>query len=172
MDTMKIDLCKSSLISDFSSDVNAAVERFNSTLCGILDTQAPELKKTFVVCEEKCWINEDILSSKRDTLRTARMWRKSRLTVHHLIYQENCRKVKYEIQKAKTNFLRDQVEHCKGDHKKLFKIVDKLLGRARSSSLPSSSSTNKLVETSTHSLLQRFQIFGKSLTTLRIPYPH
>jgi len=64
-----------------------------------------------------------------------------------LVYQESCEKVKEKVKKAKTKFFKDKIENCKGDQKKLFQIVNSLLGRSNPTLLPSSSSTNQLVET-------------------------
>ena len=40
------------------------------------------------------------------------------------------------ICKAKAKYYQDKVEQCEGDQKKLFEIVDSLLGRGKCKSLP------------------------------------
>ena len=40
------------------------------------------------------------------------------------------------IEKAKTSYFVKKIEDCESDQGKLFQIVDKLLGREKSSSLP------------------------------------
>ena len=57
--------------------------------------------------------------------------------VHKEMYKLSCLKVKDLISKAKTSFFINKLEECNGDQKKLFQVVDSLLARGKSSSLPS-----------------------------------
>ena len=44
--------------------------------------------------------------------------------------------LKYIFKKSKSEYLMKQIEECEGNQQKLFKIVDKLLSRGKSTSLP------------------------------------
>ena len=62
-------------------------------------------------------------------------WRKTRLTVHFDMYSESCMDVKSAISNSKSS-LQKKILDCNGDQKKLFKIVDTLLGRNKHTTLP------------------------------------
>ena len=61
------------------------------------------------------WMTNDILVLKALRRKYESPWRKTRLTVHFDIYSLSCMAVK--------------ISDCNGDQKKLFRIVDTLLGR-------------------------------------------
>ena len=50
--------------------------------------------------------------------------------------QEVSMDVKTEISKSKSEILQKKISDCNGDQKKLFKIVDTLLGRNKETTLP------------------------------------
>ena len=64
------------------------------------------------------------------------LWRKNRLTVHFDTYSGSCLDVKTAISKSKSEILQKKISDCNGDQKKLFKIVDTLLGRNKQTTLP------------------------------------
>ena len=52
------------------------------------------------------------------------------------MYSESCMAVKKTISKSKSVILQNKISDCNGDQKKLFKIVDTLLGRTKEATLP------------------------------------
>ena len=52
------------------------------------------------------------------------------------MYSESCIDVKTAISNSKSEILQKKISDCNGDHKKLFKIVDTLLGRNKQTTLP------------------------------------
>ena len=64
------------------------------------------------------------------------LWRKTRLTVHFDMYSESCMVVKKAISTSKSVILQTKISDCNGDQKKLFKIVDILLGWNKEDTLP------------------------------------
>ena len=89
-------------------------------------------------------MTEAILEEKRKRRLHERLWRKTRLTVHKLAYKDCCEKVKNMIQGAKASYFRGKIDACEGDQKKLFQIVNNLLGRGKSTELPEFSSPHIL----------------------------
>ena len=61
---------------------------------------------------------------------------KTRLTVHFDMYSESCMDVKTAISNSKSEILQKKISDSNGDQKKLFKIVDTLLGRNKEATLP------------------------------------
>ena len=74
------------------------------------------------------------------------MYRKHNSAEVQSIEKRCCEVVKDLIQKAKETYLIKKIGDCENDQKKLFKIVDKLLGRGKSSSLPNHNSMESLVQ--------------------------
>ena len=52
------------------------------------------------------------------------------------MYSEGCMDVKTAISNSKSEILQKKISECNGDQKKLFKIVDTLLGRNKHTTLP------------------------------------
>jgi len=123
--------------ADFDAvDVDEAVHKYNSILMDLLDTHAPRKTKVIVKKDLREWMNEDILVAKRLKRRAEMKWRKTKLTVFYEIYKEECTIVKNLIADSKCKFYQDKIKNCDGDQGKLFKIVNSLLGRRKSSDLP------------------------------------
>ena len=51
------------------------------------------------------------------------------LTVHFDMYSESCMDVKTAFSNSQSEILQNNISDCNGGQKKLFKIVDTLLGR-------------------------------------------
>ena len=67
-------------------------------------------------------------------------------TVFHLQYKDQCETVKCLIEKAKREHLSKQIPLCEGDQGKLFEIINNLIGRAKSISLPTAESNKILAD--------------------------
>ena len=102
----------------------------------LLDNHAPE--KTLHVAQRltQPWLNEEIAAAKKDRRECEKLWRNNKSTVRRSEYRESCERVKHLIRKAKEEYFIKKIDECQGDQKKLFQIVDKLLGRNKSTSLP------------------------------------
>ena len=150
---------KSVDVSAFTSDIQAclkddnkcesvddAVSKYNSVLSDVLDKHAPKCTKSVVVREVVPWMTEEILVAKRERRKREKLWRKSSLTVDRLEYQTQCNVVRLAVKNSKEKYFIDKISDCAGDQKKLFKIVDSLLGRAKPNSLPTASSSFLLAD--------------------------
>ena len=82
------------------------------------------------------WMTDDILVLKALCRKHESLWCKTRLTVHFDMYSESCMAVKKAISKSKSVILQKKISDCTGDQKKLFKIVDTLLGQNKEATLP------------------------------------
>ena len=63
-----------------------------------------------------------------------KIWRQSPITINYDLYYESCEAVKNAIKDSKTVTLQNTINDCKGDQKKIFKIIDSLLGRKKATS--------------------------------------
>ena len=91
-------------------------------------------------------MNNNITKAKRDRRKAEILYRKDNSVEHKREYKRCCEVVNDWIQKSKETYFIQKIEECDNDQKKLFKIVDKLLGRGKSSSLPDHKSIEALVQ--------------------------
>ena len=81
-------------------------------------------------------MTDEVQTVKRQKRKSERIWRTSKLVVHRLIYKEYCIQLNVAITYAKTSFYHNAIIDCNGDQRKLFKLVNSLLGRSKQVVLP------------------------------------
>ena len=111
------------------TDVNMVVRQYDTSLSSLLDKHAPSKRIYVVERPMNDWMTDDILVQKALHHNYESLWRKTRLTVHFDMYSERCMDVKTAISNSKFEIWQKKISDCNGDQKKLFKIVDTLLGR-------------------------------------------
>ena len=160
------DIMTSDLHNAELDNVDDAVAAYNTVLCGLLDKYAPLQTRSVAERPPTSWISADILQAKRERRRSERVWRKSGLIVHRDIYRQNCMHVKELIQKSKIKHFQTKIEECEGDQRKLFQIVDKLLGRGKTTSLPTASSSLALAESFNSFFISKIATIRQDLSKL------
>ena len=117
-------------------NVDSIVDNYNTVFTSLLDKHAP-LKTDYVVPRDvQPWMTEEIMSARREKRKGERIWRKSRLEVHLQMFIALCLILKNLIHGEKEQFFKKQISDCGGDQKKLFGIVNSLLGRGKKALLP------------------------------------
>ena len=106
--------------------INTVIKKYNKELLCILNKHAPEKCRKFAVRDVREWMTEEVHSIKRAKRKSERVWRKSKLTVHRLIFKEHCLKLKVAITKAKTHHYQQSILDSNGDQSKLFKCVNSI----------------------------------------------
>ncbi len=140
-------------------DVNQMVESFNNTLGSILDRHAPLKTREVSLRPKAPWYTDSVRSSKREKRRLERKWQKSKLTVDHVAFRNQCHQYKKDLDKAKTEFHCAQISAC--DTRQMFKLVNQLSVFKPSKALPSHSSKNDLAK--------RFsQYFDQKIRKIRV----
>ena len=140
------DVHSSFMGSDENESIDTAVAQYNNILTNALNKHAPERTKSVVVRAAVPWMTSEILDAKRKRRHLEKLWRKSLLTVHRLEYKRQCDVVSLLVKRSKSSYFLDKINNCAGDQKKLFKVVDNLLGRTKATSLPTASSSLLLAE--------------------------
>jgi hypothetical protein len=129
------DLINSTLVRNPPDDLCALVSMYNSYLLNLLDTYAPQTKKSVPDRQNSEWFNDDVLKAKRARRRAERKKRKSGLTVHIQAYN----KAKIQVNKvsniAKITHYHSEFEKASTDNKKTFSLLDTLLGEQDRSSV-------------------------------------
>ena len=105
-----------------------------------MDTHAPLKQRTVVDHPQHPWINESILTVKRKRRKAEKKWKASGSEISKKEYKLLCNQVKDMVKKAKDEFYAQKVHECEGYQKKLYKIIDSLMGRGKPNILPTASS--------------------------------
>ena len=118
------DISRSTAITPSAiSTLSEVVKNYNSSLKSVLDKHAPVIKKSVVVKHTTPWFNSDIRTAKQERHKLERQWRRTKLTVHHDMFKQQCKLVKKYISSAKREYLSKKVRDCGSDQKQLFSVL-------------------------------------------------
>ena len=129
----------------FKQDLSHAVSQFssisdyNNHLCSVLDKHTPLCHCTVHTRKPTPWfssIAEQFCELKRERRQVERRWLKSKLTVHKQIYESIKQKVTNRADKAKQAYYSVKILSSTAC-KQLFQNFNTILGKSRSSPLPS-----------------------------------
>ena len=137
---------KTAVADPLSDSLDGIVGSYNNSLKDLLDRHAPLKQHIVVDRENKQWVTQEIIDKKRERRKAEQKWRKSGQNDHRLEYKRLCNDVKELVLSAKSNFYVNEIQSCDGDQRKLYKVVDTLLGRSKPATLPSADSNQALAE--------------------------
>ena len=136
----------------FKQDLSYAVSQVNSIsdysnhLCSVFDKHAPLCRCKVRTRKPTPWfssIAQQFCELKRERRQAERRWLKSKLTVHKQIYDSIKQKVTNLADKAKQAYYSAKIQ-CRTTCKQLFQNVNTILGKSRSSPLPSTFDSDDL----------------------------
>ncbi|KAK2144742.1 hypothetical protein LSH36_734g01020 [Paralvinella palmiformis] len=90
------------------------------------------------------WYTEDIREDKHKRRKAERLWRRTKLTVHHQMFKKECRNVIALLIKAKKEHYSNKIVECGTESKQLFKLAKHLMGHKSEVILPSCPSDRDL----------------------------
>jgi hypothetical protein len=142
------DIEKSNIMSVQNDDstIDDTIELYNSVLSSILNVHAPEKSRIVPMRPLPEWYNDDIRAAKQEKRRCERLWRKTKLTVHKILFDEKRAKIRTLIAEAKSNYFKNVIAENSGDSKKLFSVVNNLLGKRKEPTLPANKEPKDLAE--------------------------
>lgn len=127
------------------STAESAVGVYNSTLREILDKHAPEKTRTVPSRPRAEWYTDQIRQAKQQRRQYERLWRRTKLTIHREMLLDMKKKVNSMISEAKTAYFKTLILDNKGDQRKLFSVVSRLLGKSQCTILPPGRQPSELV---------------------------
>ena len=130
------DLEHSILIQNPPSALDDLVECYNSSLTLVLDKHAPIREKEVILRPNAPWYTESILQAKHEKRRAERKWQKTRLEVDKQILKNKQKEANDACDKAKKDYYNSKIEETTENSKELFRLANKLLHKAKDSSLP------------------------------------
>lgn len=140
------DVASSTVLSDTDKPLDDLVENYYSELQSILDKHAPLCTQTITKRPNTQWYTDELREAKHERRRRERTWRRTKLTVHHELYREQCRTVNTLLFKARQDFFSDKIIACGRDQKKLFRVTRSLMGDKGEVTLPAHDSKQELAE--------------------------
>ena len=129
-----------------ASIVNPTADTFHQCLRALLDKHSPVSSKLVQVHTCSPWyngINDMLRVAKIERRKAERHWLTYGLTVHKKIYVASKEKVTKIVHDAKLTYFSSKIADCT-NCKQLFHVTDKLLGRHKSSPLPTTISLDCL----------------------------
>ena len=110
-----------------------------------LNKHAPEITKTVIVWNRFLWYNEEIKEQRRVVRRKEKIWKCYKLESSWKAFKIEHSKYRRLLKDAKKMSIKEKVQDCKGDSKKLFQLVSKLTSATKQKSLPEYSNPTELV---------------------------
>ena len=136
-----------------------AVKIYNDTLQKIADKHAPLKKKDVIIRPQTPWHTEEIKYEKTVRRKYERQWKKTGLTIHKEMFQQQRNKVTNLIRESKSKHWTEIISEAK-DQKELFDVTSKLLHKTKCAKLPSRKSDAELAE-------KFSEFFHKKIATIR-----
>ena len=118
------------------SDLVHLVDVCNDGLRRLLDRHAPSVIRRVRDRSSAPWMTEEIREARRRRRQAERRWRETRLTVHRKISAKERAAVRAYVQAVKRRFFCEKIgssSFCR----QLFAVSDELVGRSRTTPLPS-----------------------------------
>ena len=125
-------------------NIDRQIELYNSSLQNALDNMAPLMTNSIHFRESQPWYNSNLRTSKRLCRKLESFWKKSKLTVHKLAFEEQCAIFNKLLLKSKKSYILSSIADSKKDISKLYKVMNKLLKPKSSKKLPQNESPAKL----------------------------
>ena len=130
------DLAKCDLVTHTSQELDSLVHQYNTQLSSLIDMHAPLKTRSLLIKARAPWYNAEVAEAKRLRRKLERQWRRTKLVVHQEMYKAQKVRVNSLIHEVRAAYYNGKITECAGNQKSLYKIVDKLLHRKNTNTLP------------------------------------
>lgn len=127
------------------TDTNSIAATYVTVTREVTDKHAPLRKITIKGDSNKPWYNDDIHTARIERRRLERQYKKSGLSVHKQMWDDQSHKVIHLIKQCKSSFY--QHKFISADSKETFALVNGLMSCSNGPSLPTASSDQSLADT-------------------------
>ena len=155
----------SDLYTSQERSLEESVTQYNDVLGDLLEKHAPLKPKWLTIRPAAPWVNDDILSARKERRRMERRWKLSRLTVDREIFMNQRDIVKKMLYAAKSEFYANRIKDQAGNPKALFRTVGSLLQTKRLPALPNEHLGQLLDEFSTY-FIDKVDIIRRDLDNI------
>ena len=109
------------------SNVNDLVNNFNNLCSFALDAIAPFTTRTVAATKSSPWINDAILSCKRECRRAERRWKKTKLNVHLQYMKDLLHLLNQKTKDARSAYFSNLITANKHNPRALFSTINQLV---------------------------------------------
>ena len=134
---------------------------YNKELTQVYDKLAPVKEITITSRIQTPWFHSELNELKQKVRWLERKWTKYRLESCWEAYKVNQNAYYYLIRKKKKQFISDSVKQCGKDTKKLYKLVNALMGNNTENPMPKAKSDEELAQQFADYLLEKIQKIRK-----------
>ena len=122
------------------------VWKYEESLQSILNELAPEKSRRMVIRPTNLWFLESLKEQKKIMRNHERCWHKYKLESKWTAFKHECNKYRSMLRAIRKEDISTKVAACKQDTKKLYTLVNRIVGRTSENSLPKHASNNQLAE--------------------------
>ena len=140
------------------------VEKLERNFAAAINKQAPEITKVITDRKKKSWYGDELIEQKRIVRRRVKVFRRYRLESCWTAFVMERRKYRRMLFDAKNICYSNQVKECKGDTKRLYRIVNALMGTSSSNPLPSHANNIDLAEDFADFFMGKIENIRENLT--------
>ena len=124
-------------------DLSDMINSLKSVLIEALDKHATATTKTLTTRKSNPWFTEEIRTQKRILRKMERVYHRHKTNTSWKNFRIQKQNYRDMLKKAKTEVVSEKVAECSNDTKKLYKIVNNILGTTNEKPLPPSDDKNK-----------------------------
>ena len=116
--------------------VDEIVNHMELKMKSTLDKHATVITKDVTTRKIKPWFNSSIKTQKRKMRHSEKLFRRLRTDETWKVFDEDRKKYQAMLYALKTSTYSEEIKDCKGDTKKLYKLVYSLMGTSQENLLP------------------------------------
>eukprot|EP00918_Siedleckia_nematoides_P075764 GHVU01165809.1.p1 GENE.GHVU01165809.1~~GHVU01165809.1.p1 ORF type:complete len:214 (-),score=32.93 GHVU01165809.1:385-1026(-) len=128
-----------------NTDLEGLAAFYNKILTTTLNKHAPLVTRTVTIRDKVPWFSDNILGHKHNMRQKERIWQKHQDMNSWSEFKKARNLYHHALETAKSSFISDEVMKLKGNSRKLFSLVNNLLGKEITNPLPDGTD-NELVE--------------------------
>ena len=131
---------------NYDADLNGLVEQFDKALSVALDEVAPIQTKLQSVRKSIPWFTDEVKECKQFMRRREKIWRRYKTDGTKTAFTKARAKYKQQLRIAKIGIISTKVIDCGSDTRKLYSLVNGLIGLTKHNPLPDNQTNEELVE--------------------------
>lgn len=164
------DILSSDLMALDTMSAVEAVDTYNKDLSELMDQHAPTIQRTITIKPHAPWFNITIKVARAERRRLEKQWRRTGLTVHKEMHEQQCTTVSELCENTKESYYQTKLSGVR-DQQQLYRIANPLLHREKVQTLPTHTSPKDLAEkfaTYFHDKIEALRSSLASSTTDRV----
>ena len=163
-----IDKFKESIRTKTSSvdgvkDVNKLVEIYNTSLKSTLDEMAPIKEREVTIRPKLPWFKSEHRELKQKLRKAERVYKRTKQDTDLLKYKDTRNEYVFELKNARSQYYNEKIMLAGHNQKELYSMVNGLLNRTKSNTLPDEQSDQSLAEAFNGYFLEKIRVIREQL---------